>query len=164
MDTRADQKNAELAIETILDRAARALGSISSPDYRRLKLDTKRYAAIIMDLSANFWVRDTSDENEDVSSVLLVRSIINSTEEYFLYISNVAQYAFVMPVGFSNSDHANMIRYLEELLGKFELVVLDKETLATPIETLTFYADNPRLFNLIFSDTDRLPWEEDSEL
>jgi hypothetical protein len=160
MDTRVDRKTAEATVEEILSAVAGPIGSILSPDYHRIKLNSKRYSSIVKDLSANFWVRDISDENEDVCSALVLRFIGEPTEDYVIYISNIANYAFVMKISDCSSCEDSRMHLINDLFRKFGLESLSRDVLSFPIETSTFYADNPRLFNLLFSDTDFLPWEK----
>jgi hypothetical protein len=159
MDTPADPNAASSRIEAILSSAARTLGSIQTPDYRQIKLNAQRYARLIIDLSADFWIRDTSDVNADVSSVLLLRKEnLDAREEYILYISNVGNYAFSIRVDETNSHSEDIPVMIKEILRKNGLESLPKDILSTPVNSTTFYSDRPTLFNVLFSDTEFLPW------
>lgn len=150
-------------IDNILAKATRVLGSIESPDFSRVKIDLQRYSRLIMDLSEAFWIRDVSDINSDISSVLALRPAqVGSLEEYVVYISNVGEFFFAMAMGQNTFSMDRILDKLTDILINNGLEGLSREILSTPVRAMTFYTDQPRLFNVLFSDIDLLPWESAS--
>jgi hypothetical protein len=148
-------------VQNILSRVAQTVGSLESPDYRRVKIDVRQYARLIAELSHAFWIRDTSDDNQDFSYVLLLRQYeAGSTGEYILYISNLANYAFAMMVGDHGTSSDQGLKIVNNLLNRHKIEILPKHILSIPVDAKMFYADRPTLFNVLFSDSDYLPWEE----
>jgi len=158
MDTPADRKDASNDIDAILSKIEKTVGPLSSPNYGRAKLNTQRYARFIKQLSYKFWVRDTSDDNEDLASVLELR-LISSGEDYILYLSKVADFAFAMKLKDFTSNTDSAIFCINKIVESLGLLMLDRSILATPVNALTFYASQPKLFNILFSDMDFLPWQ-----
>jgi len=158
MDTPADRKNASYDIGRILSQVESTIGSLSTPNYGRVKQDAQRYARLVRSLSGKFWVRDTSDNNTDLASVFELRHIL-SDEEYVLYVSNVANFTFTMKLDDVTVDNDPAISDITKIVSSFGLTLLDRRILATPVTALTFYASQPTLFNILFSDMDFLPWQ-----
>lgn len=160
MDTPPEENISSSQADEIIEKAARVLGSIESPDFTRIRFDARRYARLIVALSEGFWIRDISEANTDICSVLVVRPSKGELQkEYVIFVSNVGDYSFIMPVGDADAADDCNLKTLFALVGSAGLEVLSRDVLSAPVKAMTFYSDRPRLFNIIFSDLDYLPWE-----
>lgn len=159
MDTPADRKSANSQLEKIVSNVTRLVGSLASPDYSGVKLDSKRYSDIVTYLSDKFWIRDVSEPNMDISSVLHLRSV-DDEDEFNIYLSNVGNYMYVIQTAQDHLQNDKSLDWADDLADRYGMIRLTEEVLSTPVKATMFYADEPKLFNILFSDTDFLPWEK----
>lgn len=114
---------------------------------------------ITIDLTKEFYVNDTTDQNSDVSTSLV---LLDQDLEWYisLYLSYIGKYAaLIFDREFVFNEHSSIpnIKKILMYLEKYDFLILDKSTLVNDINIVLSYSNRPKIFNALFSDIDTIP-------
>ncbi len=140
--------------ERILQDIKKQYGSLTKPDYTFVKKNQKQkyYRELIELINANYFVKDITDFNDDVSYVLLLDGLLT------IYVSLVGHYAVVTKKNVF-IDERNVPDKLKKILSEKNFILLRKEIVEQKINFNAFNteANNTSIFHALFSDL-TIPW------
>ncbi len=123
------------------------------------------YRDTVKKLESFFEVNEITDPNDDVSFRYILRS---GNQEWVVELSMVGVFAIIFRIrdqGFvdiidSDPTEEDEI-IISEILSEADLQFFSKEELEAPIDMRLFNTNhgNVRVYQVLFSDTDMLPWE-----
>jgi hypothetical protein len=153
--------------EDLWAAAMAAYGSVSQPDFNfvRRAADAHHLADLISNLERRYDLLETTDFNTDVGRVVRLRS---GDEKLVLWLSFVGPYAALVRIGPSGHDEpvvidgvSGMEQTIVRIARQYGLELLARQQLEQPAILVLQNAspERTRMFNVLFSDTDFLPWE-----
>jgi len=146
--------------------------SLEKPDFhfRWDVINHRPYTRLIDELLTHFFIKDVTDLNQDGSFVYLIEQ--DRDRQWKLQISMVGPYAVLFRLAqplptlidesvLKGSDTEIVIL---RILLKHHVQLLDEPTLIERFPLKLDYADdqNVRLYQVLFTDTDSLPWQRHS--
>ena len=144
-------------------------GSLEIPDFhfRWEAIETRPYRGFVDEALTHFYMKDSTDLNQDGCFVYLL--LKDSNPQWMVQLSMVGRYGVVFRIEGSRIlllDESDTNRTVEEtvilqLVRKHEIALLDEATLTEPVALKMDYTDqeNVCIYQALFSDTDRLPWK-----
>lgn len=144
-----------------------AYGSAREPNFTFVMRaeDAHLFDDLIGYLARRYELNETTDFNTDAGRVVSLRS---DNEELSLWLSFVGRYAVLVRVGTTfemgpvvTEGVTRMELDLVQVLKEHDLYMLTREQLEHPVR-FALQNTSPtraRMFNVLFSDTDFLPWE-----
>lgn len=154
------------SMESIRSAILDAYGTIDRPDFHFVGREASngRYDHLVGALSQRFEIEDLTDPNSDVGRLVRLQ---RGPAEWFLWLSYVGPYAALLkPVSGTRQDvrpspSTSEERQIFDECWANGLVLLDRETLATPVQLAlqNTAPERVNVFNALFSDVDIPPWE-----
>jgi hypothetical protein len=141
--------------------------SFESPDFSFVEeaISSRPYERVVQQIGTKFQVEEDTDPNDDVSFGYF---LTNGPQHWVLRISMLGPYAVLLRV--SDSERAELVTSSEEamsdaerdllhILADNEVSLLAREVLLQPVPLSLFNAEDTRVYQALFTDTDILPWE-----
>jgi hypothetical protein len=141
--------------------------SLQEPDFRFQDhaLAARPFAHLMDEVLVHFFIKDSTDPNQDASFVYVVR---NEEQAWILQLSMVGSYGVLFrtgQAGLSLVEPSEMSASPEELLilhlaRKFRVAMLGKNTLTKPVPLRLFSTEpkNVRFYHALFSE-DKHRWQ-----
>ncbi len=130
-------------------------------DFVSQSIEKRPYQHVVEVLSQIGKVTEDTDENDDVSFGYLIET---NTDKYYLRISMVASYAFLLNLSSNQlvipgEMMSEVDRKILDVLLKNQLSLLDKEDLQIRLPNGNEDFDLSNLYKAIFTNSDFFPWE-----
>jgi hypothetical protein len=161
-------------VDDILKRIEQAYGSFSDPKYFSItrRLEERPYEELANSLGSEFELVETTDDDDDVA---FMYALSREGRQWALEISAVAPYAV-----FARTDPVSQLwkeiltqsaaglsqheRWLISKVSAAGLRLLQKEELEVPVPLHIAGTDpqHVRVYQALFTDTEILPWDEET--
>jgi hypothetical protein len=158
----------EEQIEQITQQAAARYGSFEAPNRSfQSIIDRERpYRELVDDLMTHFFLNDATEWNHDVSFRYVVKD--TSGCQWMLQLSMVARYGEFFSLGVTHpilleptaTNVAGSESVIRRLLRDHDVTLLGEKIMTTAMPIKLFYTEpeNVAVYQVLFSDTDILPW------
>jgi DNA mismatch repair ATPase MutS len=155
--------NEQALLSTIRDRYK----SLQTPEFGFVAevIGQQPYQQLVNALRIHFTITEETEPNDDVSFGYLLE---REAKRWLLRISMVAPYAVLMRLETNNlttlvNDYAGLQPeeiLIRDALRQYNIEWLNRERLESRINLVLFNTDaeNTRIYQALFSDTDVLPW------
>ena len=157
-----------LTVESVKQEIVKAYISLDNPEYAFLARgkSERPYQDLVDELLQRFFVKDSTNVNQDVSFVYLLCNVVAETQaRWMLQLSLVARYGVLFSLTEKGPELLCSGEYGSEqiahLMAKWRVPILTSEVLKTRIPLKLFYTEpeNVCIYQALFSDVDLLPWE-----